>query len=180
MELLLDRHSSAEALASFECGIKEMDNFIHHSLAQFLFDHKNQLFIVRDMNETIVAMFVLSEGFFFDDNNAFEDMPAYGKPFAILDKRTGTTKFAKRYSTVEIEYLAVNKDLRNAHIGTSIIRTIANLAKSQNTQFITVDAYCTIHYSAVPFYEKCNFKILENQDRTYDTVRMLYVVDYEN
>lgn len=26
-------------------------------------------------------------------------------------------------------------------------------------------------------YQKCNFKILENQDRSYDTVRMLYVVD---
>ena len=178
MEFLLDRHSSAEALRTFECGISEMDNFIHHHLAEFLEDHKNQLFVVRDTQNAIVAMFVLSEGFFFDDSNAFEDVPAYGKPFAILDKKTGTTKFAKRYYTIEIEYLAVSKEMRNMHIGTSIVQTIANLAKSQHTQFITVDAYCTMKYSAVPFYEKCNFKVLENQDRTYDTIRMLYVVDY--
>lgn len=178
MEFLLDRHSSADALKSFECGIKEMDHFIHHHLAEFLVDHKNQLFVVRDTQEEVVAMFVLSEGYFFDDSTAFEDMPAYGKPFAILDKVTGTTKFTKRYSTVEIEYLAVSKDLRGSHIGTSIIQAIANLAKSQSTQFITVDAYCTLTYSAVPFYQKCNFKILENQDRSYDTVRMLYVVDF--
>ena len=178
MEFLLDRHSSAEALKSFECGIKEMDQFIHRDLSGFLVDHKNQLFVVRDMQNAVVAMFVLSEGFFFDNSKAFEDMPAYGKPFAILDKVTGTTKFTKRYSTVEIEYLAVSKDLRGTHIGTSIIQAIANLARSQSTQFITVDAYCTMNYSAVPFYQKCNFKILENQDRTYDTVRMLYVVDY--
>ena len=177
MEFLLDRHSSAESLKSFKCGILEMDNFIHHHLAEFLVDHKNQLFVVRDVQNEVVAMFVLSEGYFFDDSKAFEDMPAYGKPFAILDKVTGTTKFTKRYSTVEIEYLAVSEVLRGSRIGTSIIQAIANLAKSQNTQFITVDAYCTLHYSAVPFYEKCNFKILENQDRTYDTVRMLYVVD---
>ncbi len=178
MEFLLDRHSSADALKSFECGIKEMDQFIHHHLSEFLVDHKNQLFVVRDMQNAVVAMFVLSEGFFFDDSEAFEDMPAYGKPFAILDKVTGTTKFTKRYSTVEIEYLAVSKELRGTRIGTSIIQAIANLAKSQSTQFVTVDAYCTMNYSAVPFYQKCNFKILENQDRTYDTVRMLYVVDF--
>lgn len=178
MEFLLDRHSSADALKSFECGIKEMDHFIHHRLAEFLVDHKNQLFVVRDVQNVVVAMFVLSEGYFFDDSKAFEDMPAYGKPFAILDKVTGTTKFTKRYSTVEIEYLAVSKDLRGSHIGTSIIQAIANLAKSQSTQFVTVDAYCTMDYSAVPFYQKCNFKVLENQDRTYDTVRMLYVVDF--
>lgn len=178
MEFLLDRHSSADALKSFECGIKEMDHFIHHRLAEFLVDHKNQLFVVRDIQNDIVAMFVLSEGYFFDDSETFEDMPAYGKPFAILDKVSGTTKFTKRYATVEIEYLAVSKELQGTHIGTSIIQAIANLAKSQNTQFVTVDAYCTMDYSAVPFYQKCNFKILENQDRTYDTVRMLYVVDY--
>ena len=72
MEFLLDRHSSAEALKTFECGIKEMDHFIHHRLAEFLVDHKNQLFVVRDMQNTVVAMFVLSEGYFFDDRNHLE------------------------------------------------------------------------------------------------------------
>ena len=44
---------------------------------------------------------------------------------------------------------------------------------SQHTPFITVDAYVTLQYSAVPFYEKCGFSHLENQDRSYDTMRMI-------
>jgi GNAT superfamily N-acetyltransferase len=173
MEFLLDRHSSADALKSFECGVTEMDHFIHHHLAEFLVDHKNQLFVVRNEDNVIVGMFVLSEGYFYDANDTFIDAPVYGKPFAVLDQQTNRTKIAKRYSTVEIEYLAVLETCRDQHIGTEIILAITDLAHSQHTPFITVDAYVTIHYSAVPFYEKCGFTHLENQDRGYDTVRML-------
>ena len=167
------REPSAKVLKDFRCGIKEMDNFIHLHLDEFLSDHKNQLFVVRNEEKVIVGMFVLSEGYFYDANDTFVDSPAYGKPFAILDQQTNTTKIAKRYSTVEIEYLAVAQEFRNQSIGTEIILSIMDLARSQHTPFITVDAYVTIHYSAVPFYEKCGFTHLENQDRGYDTMRML-------
>ena len=167
------REPSAKALKNFRCGIKEMDDFIHFQLDSFLSDHKNQLFIVSNEAGSIVGMFVLSEGFFYDERDAFIDAPAYGKPFAILDRMSGTTKIAKRYSTIEIEYLAVAQEFRNQSIGTEIILAITDLANSQHTPFITVDAYVTIHYSAVPFYEKCGFIHLENQDRGYDTMRML-------
>ena len=167
------REPSAKVLKDFHCGIKEMDYFIHFNLDQFLSDHKNQLFIVRDEGNTIVGMFVLSEGYFFDTNNTFIDAPAYGKPFAVLDQQTKTTKIAKRYSTIEIEYLAVAQEFRNQNIGTEIILAITDLANSQHTPFITVDAYVTLQYSAVPFYEKCGFTHLENQDRSYDTMRMI-------
>ena len=70
-------------------------------------------------------------------------------------------------------YLAVSLACRNQNIGTEIILAITDLAHSQHTPFITVDAYVTPHYSAVPFYEKCGFTHLENQDRGYDTIRML-------
>ena len=167
------REASAKILKGFNCGIREMDNFIHFKLDDFLSDHKNQLFVVYNEDKVIVGMFVLSEGYFYDDNDAFIDSPAYGKPFAVLDRQTGSTKIAKRYSTIEIEYLAVEKDFREQSIGTEIILAITDLANSQHTPFITVDAYVTIHYSAVPFYEKCGFTHLENQDRGYDTMRML-------
>ena len=171
--LSFERSTSARALRDFRCGIKEMDDFIHFRLDNYLSQHENQLFIVYDEDNTIVGMFVLSEGYFFDEKESFTDAPAYGKPFSILDKLSGELKAIKRYSTVEIEYLAVSESYRNKHIGSFIIRQISKLARSQHTPFITVDAYLTIHYSAVPFYEKCGFMHLENQDRGYDTMRML-------
>ncbi len=167
------REPSAKVLKDFQCGITEMDTFIHLHLDEFLSDHKNQLFVVRNEDNVIVGMFVLSEGYFYDANDTFIDAPVYGKPFAVLDQKTNRTTIAKRYSTVEIEYLAVSETCRDQHIGTEIILAITDLAHSQHTPFITVDAYVTIHYSAVPFYEKCGFTHLENQDRGYDTVRML-------
>ena len=171
--LSFERSTSARILRDFRCGIKEMDDFIHFRLDNYLSQHENQLFIVYDEDNTIVGMFVLSEGYFFDENESFTDAPAYGKPFSILDKFSGDLKSIKRYSTVEIEYLAVSESNRNKHIGSFIIRQISKLAKSQHTPFITVDAYVTIHYTAVPFYEKCGFIHLENQDRGYDTMRMI-------
>ena len=171
--LSLERSTSARILRDFRCGIKEMDDFIHFRLDNYLSQHDNQLFIVYNEDNTIVGMFVLSEGYFFDENGAFTDAPAYGKPFSILDKLSGKAKSIKRYSTVEIEYLAISETYRNKHLGSFIIQQISKLAQLQHTPFITVDAYVTIHYSAVPFYEKCGFTHLENQDRGYDTMRML-------
>ena len=171
--LSFERSTSARILRDFRCGIKEMDDFIHFRLDNYLSQHENQLFIVYDEDNTIVGMFVLSEGYFFDENESFTDAPAYGKPFSILDKLSGDLKSIKRYSTVEIEYLAISESYRNRHIGSFIIKQIRKLAESQHTSFITVDAYVTIHYTAVPFYEKCGFIHLENQDRGYDTMRMI-------
>lgn len=171
--LKIERQSSATILKDFHCGIVEMDNFIHQQLDSFLADHRNQLFVVKDEQDCVIGMFVLSEGHFFDDKDKFIDSPAYSKPFAILDRSNGGTKLAKRYSTIEIEYLAVAQSNRNKHLGKFLIQSIRDLAVSQNTHFITVDAYFNLHYSAIPFYEKCGFIHLENQDRGYDTIRMV-------
>ena len=173
----IKREDNAKDLKDFNCGIKEMDYFIHFKLDNFLADHTNQLFIARNENDCIIGMFVLSEGYFFDEQENFIDAPAYGKPFAILDKMNGKTKLIKRYSTIEIEYLAINKEFREKGIGRKILQAIHEVSKQQNTHFITVDAYCTMNYNAVPFYEKCGFCLLENQDRTYDTVRMVYQIE---
>lgn len=39
-------------------------------------------------------------------------------------------------------------------------------------EFITVDAFKSEEYSAIPFYEKCKFSALENLNPNKDTLRM--------
>ena len=82
---------------------------------------------------------------------------------------------------MDIAYLAVRKEYQRRKYGTNIIREIINHIKEQDLggcQFITVDAYDTVKYSAVRFYERCEFYRAERQDQSPNTVRMYYAIQY--
>ena len=79
------------------------------------------------------------------------------------------------FPTVEIEYIAVRKDMRGKHIGSTLIHYIRSLQSDKhfhNPRFISVSAYCTSSYSAVPFYQKCNFWAAEIKNPYANTLRM--------
>ena len=162
---------SADKLKGFECGVQEMDDFIHDVLDDFLKnDLRYQLNVVIDDERGIVAMFVISTGIFVDVGNEFKDIP-FGKPWGYIDDDL-PIQSGIMYPSLEIDYLAVRKDLRDCGYGSRIIEEISTRAKSKNYFFLTVGAYHTQGYSAIPFYEKQGFFALQDYSEDYDTLRM--------
>ena len=169
--LRYSKEQSAYILKDFECGIQIMDDFIHNSLDKFLKDNSHySLYVVYDDLLEVAAMFVISEGIFVDNNGEFEDLP-FGKPWAYFDDDM-EMHAGSMYKTIEIDYLAVRKDLRENGYGTQIISEITKTAKNKNCYFLTVDAYHANGYSAIPFYEKQGFFAIQENSEEFDTLRM--------
>lgn len=127
-------------------------------------------YVALDDEHGIVAMFVTSSGIFVDHDGEFQDLPL-GKPWGYLDDdfemHSGTM-----YPTLEIDYLAVRRDLRDKGIGAEIIAHLSETAHGKKCYFLTVDAYHTKGYTAIPFYEKQGFFALQEYSEEYDTLRM--------
>lgn len=169
--LRFSEESSANILNGFECGIQEMDCFIQNTLDSFLENNpRYQLNIVTDDDLGLVGMFVISPGIFVDNNGEFQDIP-YGKPWSYFDDDSQIHS-AIMYPSLEVDYLAVRKDVRESGIGARIIAEISLRARNKNFFFLTVDAYHTKGYSAIPFYEKQGFFALQEYSDEYDTLRM--------
>jgi len=163
--------ASTDILKGFECGIHEMDAFINDALDDFLKnDPRYQLNVVADDELGIVAMFVISHGIFVDNDDEFQDIP-FGKPWSFMDDDF-QIQSGMMYPALEIDYLAVRKDVRESGYGSMIIEEISLRAKKKNFYFLTVDAYHTKGYSAIPFYEKQGFFAVQEYSEEYDTLRM--------
>ena len=168
------RIDSADILKSFNCGIHNMDIFIHSSLDSLIQQNKKySLFIVED-DEVIVGMYVISTGHLVDSDGVFHEIPE-GEPWIYLGKEL-QVQDAQRYETQEIDYLAVREDLLKTGIGTAIIRKLSQDAMEKGYYFLTVDAYHDSQYSAIPFYEKMGFFALEEYSEEKNTLRMAKVL----
>ena len=171
MELEYLSGESVDTLKDFECGIQSMDAFIHSSLQSFLqHNDRYDLVVVSEKDNGIVAMYVTSTGGFVDCNGEFQDI-LIGKPWEYLDDDLQVHD-GVRYSTLEIDYLAVRKDLRYKGYGKEIISKLSRQARESDCYFLTVDAYHDTEYSAIPFYEKCGFFALQEYSEEQDTLRM--------
>lgn len=169
--LRYSKESSASILRGFECGIQLMDEFIHNELDAFLKnDSQYDFYVAKDDELGIVAMFVISTGNFVDYKDEFHDLP-FGKPWGFIDD-DAQMRFATRYPTLEIDYLAVRRDLRECGYGSEIISELSRIALQKNALFLTVAAYHTASYSAIPFYEKQGFFALQEYSEEFDTLRM--------
>ena len=91
-ELIFERAFDIEALSSFNCGIRELDQLIHkknNGLRDFVLHNECDTFFVY-YNEILVALFVYSNGTFVTDDG--------------------------NYEATEIDFLAVRKEYRNNNI----------------------------------------------------------------
>ena len=172
--LLYSKESSADVLDGFECGVQKMDSFIHESLDTFLKNDPRYSFFVAKEERDIVAMFVVSSGMFVDHDGEFDDIP-FGKPWGYMGEDFKMHS-GMMYPTLELDYLAVRKDLRKKGYGSEIVKELSRMARSKDCFFLTVDAYHDKEYSAIPFYEKCGFFALQEFAEEYDSLRMAYRV----
>ena len=160
----VERLSDFSVLDSFECGVAQMDNFIHGNLKYCDANHYCSTFVVRDIiNDTIAALFSLSLDSVNLNPDDFEDLSvgAAGTDDLAVDETFRST-FEEKYSypALEITYFAIDKNYRGQGLGRELIEVIVDRAKTQDVAaclFLTVNALHTKEYSAVGFYEKCKF-----------------------
>lgn len=169
--LRFSKELTADILNGFECGVQTMDGFIRDSLVSLINeDRRYSLYVAVEDSLGVVALFITSSGIFIDHNSEYHDLPS-GKPWGFIDDDF-QMKSGIMYPTLEIDFLAVRKDLRGKGYGTQVIEELSAMARSKNCFFLTVDAYHTGVYSAIPFYEKQGFFALQEYSEEYDTLRM--------
>ena len=120
--LLYSKESSANVLDGFECGVQKMDCFIHESLDTFLKNDSRYSFFVAKEGTAMVAMFVTSSGMFIDHDGEFDDIP-FGKPWGYMGEDLKMHS-GMMYPTLELDYLAVRKDLQEKGYGSEIIKEL--------------------------------------------------------
>ena len=168
---------------SFECGLEEMDKFIHDpsGLRMSVDNHYCKCFGVKDEHDVTVAIFALAFDSVELDSDSLDDLFS-GVMSAVPNispEYSDNFKSKSHHPALEIAYLAVRKDYRGQHIGEIVVKGIVNIAQRQEIagcEFLTVDAFHNKTYSAVGFYTKCQFYTLDltpgiNTTRMF---RMLY------
>lgn len=167
------RAGDTSALKSFYCGVKSMDDFIHddvNGLAKFIALGVSNLWLVyQSGTEKVVAFFALSKDALVlnsEDKRNIERNP--GKPDSIVSSENRERFWdEEKYPAIEIDYFAVCKELRDKkdiHLGTFLIDEICSMSHEDvlsATKFITVEALDTPQYSAVKFYQNCDFQFSE-------------------
>ena len=166
-----------DCLSLFSSGVESMDKFIRSDFRVSVENHYCSAYVVKYKQE-IVAIFALSFDSLDLDSDDKEDldtgMSSAGTP--NIDWNYRNTFYAKpRYPALDIAYLAVQQEWRKRGVGSRLIETIAERARSQNfagCQFLTVEALATKEYSAVGFYSRCGFAPNEQRNPRKDTLRM--------
>lgn len=150
-ELFFERAYSNEALSSFNCGVREIDQLIHkrsEGLNDYIKDENYESFIVY-VDELPVAVFVYGNG--------------------ILQTNEGD------FESIEIEFIAVREEYRGKHIGTKIIEKIEETALKAGIHFLKVGAFFNKKYSAEEFYIRNHFEQLS--DKSANIIPMFKEID---
>lgn len=169
------RVDDTSALLNFKCGIEPIDKFIEdkkNGLDKFIKLHLSNLWIVFEDNEA-VALFALSKDAIVLNSEDRHNIENDNQDVSSFVSPDDEEKFweKERFPAIEIDYLAVRKDKRNANLGTLIINAISERAATDElsaTIFLTVEAYDTKEYSAIDFYKKCNFEFSDVAQNKYN------------
>lgn len=168
MNRIVEKVDDISSLTDFYCGVKSMDTFIHskyNGLNDFVTHGLTNLWIVRECDE-VIGFFALSKSALilnsFDIRN-LEDETNSNDIFELRES----------FPALKIDYLAIREDLKFKGLGSDLLLTICDGAKSDRfsaTMFIIVDALDTPEYSAVEFYNKNYFKeseygLVKNQNK---------------
>lgn len=177
IDLVFERIDDASVLSNFYCGIPDMDDFIHEKLQGYLNRTGCKAYVIRQKDE-IVAMLSLGDDTLNLDDDDKDDMRSgyIPKPTIALEDQSFLAE--KEFPAVEITYLAVEKGRRGQGIGEYIISQVEAkvLRDNPECEFITVEAYKTKDYSAVGFYDRCDFTPAELPLGYKDTLRMYKVL----
>ena len=169
MEIIITKLIDTSELATFSCGISEIDHLIDEYLPEIFESNDSDIYVVRIKGDSKpCAIFVLSKSFLVLDTYDINELK--GDYSEVPEKELRY----EQYPAIEIDLLAVEKSLQHKYIGKTIIDQIARFHEKFgfiDELFILVDAYYEKGYSAIPFYEHCGFHAT-GQVTGGDTMRM--------
>ena len=145
-EFIIERAFDIDALSSFFCGVREIDQLIHKKeggLLSFISEVPCEFYVMR-YGDSPIAIFVFSN-----------------RMISIQDER---------YNSLEIDFIAVREDWRRKGIGTKIIDLAEQSAREADFPFLTTASFINKRYDASGFYEKCGF--IRNGPKAGNTIPM--------
>lgn len=170
-ELVLHRLTAETDLSEFNCGLEIMDSFIHSQLLSVLSENQNYSGYYLCKETEIVALFVIDvENIEIIDDDTVDDLRLN---YCVAPE-------GRVFHSLEILYLAVKDIYRGQAIGSTCMDIIVNMARQSSNigiHFITVDAYKSSGYTAVPFYHAMHFIESEYVNPNKNTIRMIRPVD---
>lgn len=150
----------------FDCGDADLNGFLSEDALAFHNKHIGKTFLLTD-KENIVAYFSLL-------NDKITKIEASNSAWKKVKKLFPHNKHFSSYPAIKIGRLAVSLQYRDAGIGSKLMSYIKKILIKENNlsdfRFLTVDAYL----SAVPFYEKNDFKFLDAEDKNKHTRLMFF------
>ena len=150
----------------FDCGDDDLNGFLSEDAIAFHNKHIGKTFLLTDQ-EIIVAYFSLL-------NDKITKIEASNSAWKKVKKLFPHDKHFSSYPAIKIGRLAVSLQYRDAGIGSKLMSYIKKILIKENNlsdfRFLTVDAYL----SAVPFYEKNDFKFLDAEDKNKHTRLMFF------
>jgi len=170
---------SSDELKDFNCGVEEMDSFIHEKLNDSISGGYCKAFVVLEEN-SVVAFYALNFDALILDEDDKEDLKSFNH-VGVKGEYAELFWDKLHYPALEISYLAVLKGKRRQGIGRLILSEIYRKATTQDLagcQFLTVEAYKRPSspgrepYSAQGFYSKFGFSPVELPNPAKETVRM--------
>lgn len=178
-KLKFERLTDASQLRDFYCGIDTMDTFLHGEFRDYLYLGICQAYVVKE-DGVVIAMYSLDKFNVFISDEVKSKMREGVKPMPqdALDPNNPYWRLPL-IDSMEITYLAVAKDKQHEHIGSFIIEKIVkDLLKDENctSPLLTVRAYKSETYTAVPFYEKCGFYPTEEPSDCKPTLCMYRII----
>lgn len=176
--ITIRRADDTSALRHFECGLEDMDRFIHdqeQGLAKYIECRLSTLWLVYE-GEKVVAFFALSKDVLVLNHQDRDHINKDEKLSSSLpDKENSVFWERDKYPAIEIDFFAVCKEKREIkgnHLGTAIIESIAQIAAKDpfsSTLFLTVEALHTPQYSTIGFYKDyCGFEFSEKAREAYE------------
>lgn len=175
--LAISRLTDFSLLSDFQCGIPEMDRFIHSRFEDSVAHHFCVPYSVH-IDDKAVALFALNFDAVILPEDYKDDLKlgatAFGPP-GISESYEDTFWSKWHYPAIEISYFAIQMEYQQRQIGRRLIEEIVQLARRQSIggcQFVTVEAYRKPGYSAEGFYRKCLFSRCADPDPVGDTIRL--------
>ena len=164
----LKRIKINEDIKPFDCGDADLNGFLLDDAVAFHSKHIGKTFVIEDEEEKeILAYFCLL-------NDKITKIEASNSAWKKVKKLFFFFKHFNSYPAVKIGRLAVSTKFKSQGIGSKIIWLIKVHLRDEITlsdfRFLTVDAYL----SAVPFYEKNDFKFLDAEDKNKHTRLMFF------
>ena len=157
-------------ISSFDCGDIDLNDFLQNDAKNYLKSMLAVTYLIKFENE-IAAYFCLSyDGLTRTTILTAEEKSLWNK----VGRKIPNSKRRKTYPAVKIGRLAVNKKFSGIGLGTQMLLSVREMYLSEphhaGCRFITVDAY----RSALPFYERNDFRYLTTKDEYEDTRAMYF------